>query len=89
MHRPGLLNAATGGAFAVHRAVGNLKRSFEFCKILIDASPSSVTHRQETGDLPFHHACSGGHLSTVKYLYELYPESIGITGSEGEYPCVL
>eukprot|EP00956_Cyclotella_meneghiniana_P020580 scaffold36490_cov23-Cyclotella_meneghiniana.AAC.1 len=86
VHRPGLLSPGFSGSLPIHDAVSNIKRSFEFCKILLDANPSSVTHRNENGDLPFHYACSWGHLNTVKYLYELYPESIGTTGYENGYP---
>eukprot|EP00956_Cyclotella_meneghiniana_P010017 scaffold13816_cov23-Cyclotella_meneghiniana.AAC.3 len=70
----------------IHDLFANPKRPFEFCKIMIDANPGSVTQVEEYGDLPFHYACFGGHLSTVKYLYELYPESIGIIGYEDRYP---
>eukprot|EP00956_Cyclotella_meneghiniana_P017742 scaffold29178_cov63-Cyclotella_meneghiniana.AAC.5 len=86
VHRPGLLNPGISGSLPIHFAVSNMKRSLEFCRILLDANPLSVTHRDANDDLPFHYACSCGHLNTVKYLYELYPESIGITGYELEYP---
>mmetsp|Transcript_4473 Transcript_4473/g.7966 ORF Transcript_4473/g.7966 Transcript_4473/m.7966 type:complete len:535 (-) Transcript_4473:134-1738(-) len=56
-----------------------------FCKILVNAYPESVRWADD-GHLPFHKACKNGRPDTVKYLFELYPESIGMRTDEGFLP---
>lgn len=72
------------GELPIHRAASNNRRRAEFCKKLIDAYPVSITQLSEDGDSPLHQACWKGHISSVKYLYEVNPEMIR-KGDE-EYP---
>jgi len=61
-------------------------KSPEFCKLLIDAYPESIKIGVD-GSLPFHEACCAGvRLDTIEFLYELYPESVGIRGDDGYLP---
>src|SRR5210317_2200553 len=40
----------------------------------------------DNGILPFHWACYRGTVATVKYLYQLYPESINVAAKGGNHP---
>ena len=48
-----------------------------FCKLLVDLCPGS--ERDEQGTLAIFHACKDGRPETVKYLADIYPESIHMT----------
>ena len=59
--------------------VASMERSYEFCRLLIDAYPGSERISNGRGFLPLHIACmneEGNALPTIKYLYELYPDAI-------------
>ena len=58
-------------------------QSPEFCRIL--AYPGSERLTNGVGALPFHTACALNTVATVKYLYQLYPESINVA-TNGFYP---
>ena len=73
------------GAPPIFFAAGH-QSSPEFCRILIEAYPGSERMaRREDGALPFHLACQYS-VATVKYLHNLYPESINVAVSNGSYP---
>ena len=58
----------------------------EFCRVLIDAYPGSEHVTDDEYDaLPLHLACTNNSLSTVEYLYNLYPDAIDAT-TRGYYP---
>ena len=59
------------GQVPVHNA--SLRRSPEFCRVLIDACPGSERMTTTKGFLPLQYACLKGTLPTVEYLYKLYP----------------
>ena len=48
-----------------------------FCKLLVDLCPGS--ERDEQGTLAIFQACKDGRPETVKYLADVYPESIHMT----------
>eukprot|EP00956_Cyclotella_meneghiniana_P014448 scaffold21568_cov33-Cyclotella_meneghiniana.AAC.1 len=64
-------------------------RSPEFCKEFVDLDANLVKTADANGFLPIHHACNreGIDLDTVKYFFEIYPESINIQarGEDGDY----
>jgi len=63
------------------------KKSFEFCKEIMNVYPESV--KTEThGSLPIHDACgrSTVHTETIHYLLDMYPESINIRDGSGMLP---
>jgi len=67
----------------LHYAAGH--KSPRFCKLLIDAYPESI--KMEADEcLPFYIACRfGQRVDTVRYLYELYPESLFIVNNDDNY----
>ncbi len=65
--------------------IAAMKQSLEFCRILIEEYPGSERMTNGYGDLPFHRACHYGTVATVKYLYQLYPESINVADNGGRY----
>lgn len=64
-------------------------RSPEFCKFRIELRPALVTTPNNYGYLPLHYACQLCKLESVKYLLEIYPESINIATVGGKYPLHL
>ena len=71
------------GFLPIHLAA--LYQSLEFCRILVDAYPGSVRRMPDNdGGLPFHLACLD--VAKVKYLYQLYPDSINVADNNGYYP---
>ena len=60
--------------------------SLDFCRILIEAYPGSERMTGNLGFLPFHFACACNTLDTVKYFYQLYPESINVADNGGAHP---
>ncbi len=61
-----------------------------FCRLLIKAYPGSERITNDNGQIPFHHACVCNTVATVKYLYQLYPESINVAdNNNGYYPIHL
>ena len=66
-------------------------RSIEFCKLLIGQNGENLRVAELSGMLPFHISCVFNNTKTVKYLFQLYPESIDIADSQGDYPihCLL
>ena len=90
---PGWVREGTDeeGYLPLHCAVGDGNKSLEFCKILVDSYPESVKVRASEeaingGTLPIHEACNGGRLETVKYLFDIYPDSIVATNGDGHFP---
>ncbi len=69
-----------GYGLPIHCAA--MKQSPEFCRLLIEAHPGSeqMTNFRRGGQLPFHFACQYNTVTTAKYLYQLYPESINVAG---------
>ena len=77
------------GFLPIHYAVVAAK-SFEVCRVLIDAYPESIRVRTNRGSLPIHMACRNGYrvdaADTIQYMLELYPESINVRDEEGVLP---
>ena len=63
-----------------------MKQTPEFCRLLIEAYPGSERMTNFGGMLPFHFACQYNTVTTAKYLYQLYPESINVATGFGRYP---
>ena len=63
--------------FPIHDAVCH--KSTNFCKVLIDAWPESLSF-EHNGYLPIHEACSCGNrfdtVETIEYMLKMYPESV-------------
>ena len=64
----------TYGQLPIHLA--SWKKSPEFCRVLIEAYPESERITQNNGELPLHRACEYCNFGTVRYLYNLFPNSI-------------
>jgi ankyrin repeat protein len=77
------------GDLPIHIAAARQLKSPEFCRILIEAYPGSERITDADDDLPFHSACACNTVATVKYLYQLYPESINVADNDGWYPIYL
>jgi ankyrin repeat protein len=45
-----------------------------------------IANANDNGILPFHVACYSGTVATVKYLYQLNPESINVAAKGGHHP---
>lgn len=74
------------GIRPIECAIGNARNS-AVAKFLLKIIPDSVNERDsDDGRLPFHIACSSGSFDTVKYLFELYPESIREQTHDGDLP---
>ena len=70
--------------------IAAMSKSPEFCRVLIEAYPGS--ERIATNDmeeLPIHYACLHNTVATVEYLYNLYPDAIEQSASNGAYPIHL
>ena len=67
----------------IHLAI--VRKSFAFCKVLIDAYPESLKIGVGDSLLPIHLACRIGfrddQVDTIQYMLELNPESINVQGS--------
>ena len=61
-------------------------RSIEFCQLLIGKNGANLRLAETSGMLPFHTACYFNNPEATKYLFQLYPESIDISDSYGDYP---
>ena len=82
--------AETDGALPIHVACGTGSKSFEFCRMLIEAYPGSERIATSSGFLPIHVACRRGNVETAAYLLRLYPESMNVAaGNGGYYPIHL
>ena len=78
-------HANNDGFLPINNASG--WRSPEFCRVLIEAYPGSEQMpTTAAGALPLHSACANNSLATVEYLYNLFPESINLTATNGMYP---
>ena len=71
------------GQLPIHLA---REKSLEFYQVLIEAYPGSERMSDARGALPLHLACGRGSLSTVKYLYQQYPDGIATATTRGSYP---
>ena len=67
------------------------RRSVEFCKLLIEQNDAALMTPNIMGSLPFHISCIYKNIETAKYLFQMFPESIDIADSMGNYPihCLL
>ena len=78
---------AKNGQLPIHLA---REKSLEFYQVLIESYPGSeritTTDGDLPGTLPLHSACWNGTLSTVKYLYQQYPDAINHASKQGNYP---
>jgi ankyrin repeat protein len=91
---PESINAiANGDQNCLHKLVycgdwsGRLKkdsvRTIEFMGILLQQSPGLISAATTNGNLPLHIACSHGEdMSTIKFLYNTYPEAIYLENNE-------
>ena len=68
----------------LHKAA--IRRSPEFCQMLIELKIDHVKMKNVLGWLPFHLSCRCRKVDTAKYLFGLYPESIDIPNNNGSYP---
>jgi ankyrin repeat protein len=66
-------HADVDGDLPIHIACQGSK-SPEFYRMLIEAYPRSIRMTNCKGALPFYEACRHNNLTTLKYLYKLYPE---------------
>ena len=74
---PNLVNESDkNGSTILHRAAS--RGYLELCKLLIEIDPELVMKVDNRGALPFHGCCFNVKVKTAKYLYQLYPEIIGI-----------
>ena len=77
------------GYFPIHAAIIKSK-SFEFCRMLIEAYTGSERIAASGEILPIppllHLACEYSTVATADYLYSLYPECINLADEEGRYP---
>ncbi len=63
-----------------------LKRSPEFCRVLIESYPGSEQMTDSSGIIPLHYACATNNVGTVEYLYKLYPDGVNHAARDGFYP---
>mmetsp|Transcript_30711 Transcript_30711/g.64993 ORF Transcript_30711/g.64993 Transcript_30711/m.64993 type:complete len:594 (+) Transcript_30711:80-1861(+) len=62
-------------------------KSPEFCELLVDAYPQSLSiEREHLNSLPVHDTCMYGSVDTVKYLLDLHPEHIDRSANSGMLP---
>jgi ankyrin repeat protein len=68
--------------------IAAFNRSPEFFRVLVECADNEiVTVADECGRLPVHYACTRNpYFETVKYLYEIHPESISTPDHDGWYP---
>ena len=66
--------------------VAAVYRPLEFCRRLIDLNPDAIKSKNREGMLPLHCACQCNYVETVRYLFEMYPESIHVFDSQRNYP---
>ncbi len=71
-----------------HAALLQHATSTDFCRLLIEAYPGSERITDRPGALPLNYACFLGPVSTVEYLYKLYPRT-NIAGPNSYYPIDL
>ena len=72
----------------IHHAARNM--SPEFLKLLLNNHPEYISVRDSgDGSIPFHGACFRGRLSTVAYLFEVYPETTRVRDVKGFLPKFL
>jgi ankyrin repeat protein len=74
------------GGLPIHRA--SMRRSVEFCRVLIEAYPGSERITDAKGMLTLHWACVYNTVAVVEYLYKLYPDAINHETRAG-YPIHL
>ena len=77
-----------GGRLPIHVACRGLGcKSFEFCRMLIEAYPGSERIAASGAyGLPIHGACRWNTVALAEYLYKLYPESLNVPNFDGVYP---
>eukprot|EP00956_Cyclotella_meneghiniana_P012551 scaffold17853_cov65-Cyclotella_meneghiniana.AAC.3 len=64
-------------------------RSPEFCRVLRELDATLVKTMDNFEMLPIHHACYQANVEAVKYLFNVYPQSINIPDNSGQYPIHL
>jgi ankyrin repeat protein len=74
----------TAGVLPIHIAAAY--QTPKFCRILIEAYPTSERLAMSVGVLPFHVACQYNNVAIAEYLYQLYPESIHVADIGGNHP---
>ena len=83
-HSEAVRHASDRGNLPIHTAA--LKKSPEFCRVLIEAYPGSERIPGNLGTLPLHLACFSGSLASAEYVYNLYPDAIDHATNGGFYP---
>jgi len=83
-----IYHANNDGLIPIHIAC-MVSQSTEFCRGLIEAFPYSVRMPTNVGMLPIHTACVNNTVTTVEYLYKLYPDAIDHVTTGGMYPIQL
>ena len=58
----------------------------EFCSWLLEAYPGSDRIADNSGMLPFHHACAHNTVEAVEYWYNVYPDAVDHPSTSGLYP---
>ena len=85
---PGALREPNeNGWTPLHVAIDD-RRSFDFCKVLIDNNPDLVKTPRNGNFLPIHDAIGvdADNNELIKFLIEVYPESVNIPDVHGWYP---
>eukprot|EP00985_Skeletonema_marinoi_P019971 scaffold11644_cov124-Skeletonema_marinoi.AAC.2 len=80
-----IYHANNDGLIPIHVAC-MVSQSTEFCRGLIEAFPYSVRMPTNVGMLPIHTACVNNTVTTVEYLYKLYPDAINHASTHGLNP---
>ena len=75
----------------IHHAINAGTKSFEFCKILIDAFPESLEASTSDGMLPIHLAVfhpndQADKVDTIQYILDLCPECMDSIDGRGSTP---
>eukprot|EP00984_Skeletonema_dohrnii_P010078 scaffold3907_cov76-Skeletonema_dohrnii-CCMP3373.AAC.5 len=80
-----IYHANNDGLLPIHVAC-MVSQSTEFCRMIIEAFPYSVRMPTNVGMLPIHTACVNNTVTTVEYLYKLYPDAINHASTHGLNP---
>eukprot|EP00984_Skeletonema_dohrnii_P036455 scaffold37457_cov155-Skeletonema_dohrnii-CCMP3373.AAC.2 len=81
-HPEAVRHADNDGNFPIHC----IRRSPEFCRVLIEAYPGSERIANSRGVMPLHRSCGFNTVATIKYLYKIYPDAINHASTTGGYP---
>ena len=86
-------HADNGGSLPIHIAC--VRRSPEFCRVLIDAAPASLLGVNNKGGMPLHCLCDctevdeAAAIEILKFLLEKNPETVRHVDEDGDLPIHL